>query len=115
MDSNNYEKKLERLSRAITEAILQSKNVKGAIQELQKDEIISAKSFMMLVMRMDSLADLVNSMQDTKTKSGKACRKRNDQFIDGKKLSRSEIEFYEYLAENFDETEWLKGNGLNLN
>jgi hypothetical protein len=115
MDSNNYEKKLERLSRAITEAILQSKNVRGAIQELKKDEIIGPKSFMMLVMRMDSLADLVDSMQGTNTKSGKANRKRNDQFIDGKKLSHSEIEFYEYLVEKFDQTEWLKGNGLTLN
>ncbi|MBI5186762.1 MAG: hypothetical protein HZA01_13690 [Nitrospinae bacterium] len=113
MDSNDYEKKLEKLSRSITEAILMSRNVRSAIQELKREEIIGPKSFLMLMMRMDSLADLVDTIQGNK-KNGKAQRRKNEQFIDGKKLSNSEIEFYEYLAEKFDETGWMKENGITL-
>ncbi len=116
MEPNDHEKKLEKLSRAITEAILRSNDVRNILLNLQKEDLIGSKSFLMLVMRVDGLADLVESIQRKKGKSDsrKSSKKGNDQYIDGKKLSRSEVEFYEYLAKNFDQAEWLNDNGLIL-
>ena len=114
MDSKDHEKKLERLSKAITEAILRSNNVRNALQDIQKENFIGANSLLMLVMRIDGLADLVNSMQENQGKKKKVSKKGSEQFIDGKKLSKSEIQFYEYLAESFDESGWLNENRLNF-
>lgn len=115
MEPNSHEKKLEKLSRAITEAILRSGDVRNALLELQKEDLIAAKSFIMLMLRMDGLAELADAIQSSEggtAGSKPAAKKRRSQFIDGKRLSRSELQFYEYLAKNFDETEWLKENGL---
>lgn len=115
MEPNNHERKLEKLSRAITEAILRSGDVRNALLDLQKEDLIAAKSFIMLMLRMDGLAELADAIQqsDGENSAPKAQRKkRKSQFIDGKKLSRSEVQFYEYLAQNFNETDWLKENGI---
>jgi len=115
MNSENHEKKLERLSRAITEAILRSKNVRHAFLELQEEGMISSRSFIMLVMRMDSLSELVDSIQENRKKAPRSSRKKRAQYIDGKKLSTSEIKFFDYLASQFDEAEWLREHGLIYN
>ena len=113
MDFGNHEKKLEKLSRAITEAILRSNNVRKALLDLQREDLIGSNSFIMLVMCMDGLADLVNSIHENRGRRSWASKKgKEDQYIDGRKLTQSEIDFYEYLAENFDEAEWLKKNRL---
>jgi hypothetical protein len=48
-----------------------------------------------------------------------ATKKRNkkkasekSQYIDGQKLSKSEVEFEEFLNERFDSNQWLRKNGL---
>ena len=115
MDSHDHEKKLERLSRAITDAILRSKDVRGAFLDLQREGVIGSKSFIMLVMRMDSLADLADSIRENEGKTPRPSGRNDAQYIDGRRLSASEIKFCEYLASKFDEAEWLRQHGLRLN
>lgn len=114
MEQDNHEKKLERLSKAIADAILGSDNVRNALFDVHKDNLIGEQNIIMLLLRMDGLPDLQDLIQKSKKKKRKSSKKEPSQYIDGKKLSRSEVKFHEYLSENFDEMDWLKKNGLAL-
>ena len=110
----------EKLSKAITEAVMTSPKVKQIISEIQEDEEISPKSFMVLVSKMEVLTDTLELEVEEelideppapkKIRSKKSSKKR--QFIDGQQLSKKEIEFQEFSNKNFDADEWLKKNGL---
>ncbi len=119
--SADPERDYEKLSKAITEAVLTSDKVKKVVAEIQQRDEICPQSFMVLVLKLSTLTDgfdvEVEEASDqakpkkkarrSKKKSGKA-----SQYIDGQKLSQKEIDFEEFVSKNFDAEEWLKKNGL---
>jgi hypothetical protein len=110
----------EKLSKAITEAVMTSHKVKKIISEIQEDEDICPKSFMVLVLKMEVLTDTLELEVEEELieePSPPKKRRRNKsskkpQFIDGQELSKKEVEFQEFSNKRFDTDEWLKKNGL---
>ena len=119
-ESDGAEYNFEKLSKAITEAVMTSPKVKKIVAEIQKDEEICPKSFMVLVLKMEVLTDSLELEVEegfeeeppvTKKRASKNSPKKT-QFIDGQRLSKKEIEFQEFSNKNFNTEEWLKKNGL---
>ncbi|MEE8127992.1 MAG: hypothetical protein V3T45_05510 [Nitrospinaceae bacterium] len=113
----NYEK----LSKAITEAVLCSPKVKKIVSEIQQRDDICPQSFMVLVLKLQSLTEgfeveVEEAPEKSKKKSRRTKKKvaEEAQYIDGARLSKKEIEFEEFISERFDAEEWLKKNGLIL-
>ena len=119
-DSDGSERSFEKLSKAITEAVMTSPKVKKIVAEIQKDEEICPKSFMVLVLKMEVLTDSLELEVEEELKEERPAPKkrrimkssRKPQFIDGQELSKKEIEFQEFTNKKFDDDEWLKKNGL---
>ena len=115
------ERDFEKLSRAITEAVMSSSKVRKIVEEIQEKTSICPQSFMVLVLKMEVLADALEldieegSVEKKKTRRGrKKSVKNQSQKIDGNKLSPNELAFEEYASERFDTEKWLKENGLSL-
>jgi len=111
----------EKLSKAITEAVLSSPKVKKIVSEIQKRDEICPQSFMVLVLKLQSLTEGFEvEVEEAPEKSKKKVRRTKKkmaeeaQYIDGARLSKKEIEFEEFINERFDAEEWLKRNSLNL-
>ncbi len=111
----------EKLSKAITEAVLSSPKVKKIVSEIQKRDEICPQSFMVLVLKLQSLTEGFEvEVEEAPEKSKKKVRRTKKkmaeeaQYIDGARLSKKEIEFEEFISERFDAEEWLKKNGLIL-
>ena len=119
-DSDGSERSFEKLSKAITEAVMTSPKVKKIVAEIQKDEDICTKSFMFLVLKMEVLTDSLELEVEEELKEERPAPKkrrskkssRKPQFIDGQELSKKEIKFQEFTNKKFDDDEWLKKNGL---
>ena len=119
-DSDGSERSFEKLSKAITEAVMTSPKVKKIVAEIQKGEDICSKSFMVLVLKMEVLTDSLELEVEEELKEERPGPKkrrsmkssRKPQFIDGQELSKKEIEFQEFTNKKFDDDEWLKKNGL---
>jgi hypothetical protein len=119
-DSNGSERSFEKLSKAITEAVMTSPKVKKIVAEIHKDENICPKSFMVLVLKMEVLTDSLELEVEEELKEERPAPKkrrskkssRKPQFIDGQELSKKEIEFQEFTNKKFDNDKWLKKNGL---
>lgn len=117
-DSEGSERSFEKLSKAITEAVMTSPKVKKIVAEIQKDDNICPKSFMVLVLKMEVLTDSLELEVEEELKEERPAPKkrkkssRKPQFIDGQELSKKEIEFQEFANKKFDDEEWLKKNGL---
>ena len=120
--SDGPERNFEKLSKAITEAVMTSPKVKKIVAEIQKNDEICPKSFMVLVLKMEVLTDSVElevAEEEELTEDQPAPKKRiikksskKPQFIDGQQLSKKEIEFQEFSNKKFNTDEWLKKNGL---
>jgi hypothetical protein len=111
----------EKLSKAITEAVLSSPSVKKIVSEIQKRDEICPQSFMVLVLKLQSLTEGFDvEVEEAPEKSKKKARRTKKkaaeeaQYIDGARLSKKELEFEEFISERFDAEEWLKKNGLIL-
>ncbi|MBF0291450.1 MAG: hypothetical protein HQK86_04765 [Nitrospinae bacterium] len=131
-DEKNNEKDMEILTRAIVDAITKSRDVREAIRRLTETDEVCSKSFMVLMLKVRSLAetmglDFPNTCSHEPEKLAAPAREKKSvedkqavlkklmtDFVDGKKLSQREMEFCEYLADNFDSGEWLKKHGLIL-
>ena len=121
-ESDGAERSFEKLSKAITEAVMTSSKVKKIVAEIQKNEEICPKSFMVLVLKMEVLTDSLELeveegiAKEHPTSRKHASRKfpKKAQFIDGSQLTKKEIEFQEYSNKKFNTEEWLKKNGLIL-
>ena len=121
-ESDGPERNFEKLSKAITEAVMTSPKVKKMVAEIQKNDEICPKSFMVLVLKMEVLTDSVElevEEEEETTEDQPAPKKRiikksskKPQFIDGQQLSKKEIEFQEFSNKKFNTEEWLKKNGL---
>jgi hypothetical protein len=118
--SDGPENNFEKLSKAITEAVMTSPKVKKMVAEIQKNDEICPKSFMVLVLKMEVLTDSVElEVEEELTEDQPSPKKRTikksskkPQFIDGQQLSKKEIEFQEFSNKKFNTEEWLKKNGL---
>ncbi|HJL85648.1 MAG TPA: hypothetical protein QF772_06245 [Nitrospinaceae bacterium] len=120
--SHDSEPEFEKLSKAITEAVMTSEKVRKIVEEIQKKDEICPQSFMVLVLKMQVLTESLemkieqdNSVEKPVTKKrGRKKTPEKSQFIDGRKLSKREIDFEEFLNERFDAESWLKKNGIIL-
>lgn len=117
---NPDDKEMEKLSKAIVEAILGSDDVKKALHKVQNIEFESPNSFMVFVVKLDSLADVKGKLKkaditEIKPKKPKARKKKDiSDVIDGRVLSKNEEKFLHYIAENFDQKDWLKKLKISL-
>ena len=118
--SHDSEPEFEKLSKAITEAVMTSDEVRKIVEEIQKKDAICPQSFMVLVLKMQVLTESLELKveQDDTTKKP-TTKKRNlrkihekSQYIDGRKLSKHEIDFENFFNEKFDSNKWLRKNGL---
>lgn len=118
--SHDSEPEFEKLSRAITEAVMTSDKVRKIVEEIQKKDEICPQSFMVLVLKMQVLTESLelkiehndNPEKPIPKKRNRKKSSEKPQFIDGRKLSKSEINFEEFLKKRFDSDSWLKKNGL---
>lgn len=120
-DTNDSERDFERLSRAITEAVMRSEKVRSIVEEIQKKENICPQSFMVLVLNMQSLSgamEMTAPEEEREEKPPKRTRRKkaagHDQYIDGRKLTKNEIAFQEFVNERFDADEWFRRNGISF-
>ena len=118
-ETDRPEENFEKLSKAITEAVMSSAKVKKVVEEISKKTSICPQSFMVLVLKMEVLADALEldveeaSVEHKKPKRGrKKSGKKQTQSIDGKPLTPNELAFEEYVNQLFDDDEWLRKNGL---
>ncbi len=118
-DSEGSERDFEKLSKAITEAVMTSEKVKKIVAEIQKKDNICPQSFMVLVLKMQVLTESLDMEVEEDVveekpapKRGRKKAKEQAQYIDGRKLSKKEIEYHERVNEKFDSKLWLKKNGL---
>jgi hypothetical protein len=120
--SHDSEPNFEKLSKAITEAVMTSDKVRKIVEEIQKNDDICPQSFMVLVLKMQVLTESLqlniegnDIVEDTVNR--KRTKKKNSktpQFIDGQELSKDEIDFEEFRSKQFDSENWLKKNRLSF-
>lgn len=121
-DSESPERDFEKLSKAITEAVMRSEKVREIVKDIQKKDNICPQSFMVLVLKMDALTDSDKlEVEDGFAEDSppqifeeKKKPKEQAQYIDGRKLTKNEIKFQEYTKDQFDTENWLRRNGLIL-
>ena len=117
--SHDSEPEFEKLSKAITEAVMTSEKVRRVVEEIQKKDEICPQSFMVLVLKMQVLTESLDLEIDDNTEEKPATKKpkrkksaKKPQYIDGQKLSQDEINFEEFRNKEFNTEDWLKDNGL---
>ena len=117
--SHDSEPEFEKLSKAITEAVMTSEKVRRVVEEIQKKDEICPQSFMVLVLKMQVLTESLeleiddNTVEKPTTKKPKRKKAaKKPQYIDGQKLSQDEINFEEFRNKEFNTEDWLKDNGL---
>ena len=117
--SHDSEPEFEKLSKAITEAVMTSDKVRRVVEEIQKKDEICPQSFMVLVLKMQVLTESLELEIDDNTEEKPATKKpkrkkaaKKPQYIDGQKLSQDEINFEEFRNKEFNTEDWLKDNGL---
>jgi len=118
--SHDSEPNFEKLSKAITEAVMTSEKVRKIVEEIQKNDDICPQSFMVLVLKMQVLTESLELNIEEhgsaeKPVIPKAARKKTQkksQYIDGRKLSKRELDFEEFRSKQFDSENWLKKNRL---
>ena len=118
--SHDSEPEFEKLSKAITEAVMTSEKVRKIVEEIQKKDEICPQSFMVLVLKMQVLTESLelkieqdnSARKSIAKKRGRKKTPEKSQYIDGRKLSKREVDFEEFLNERFNSESWLKKNGL---
>lgn len=120
-EKNIPDKDLEKLSRAITEAILNSKDIQKILEEIRKKDLVLPSTIMVMILKLDALWNVSEGMNsegynsdinDLKELFNKEKKKDKKQLIDGKELNPNDLAFQEYLDKRFNEEDWLKKNGL---
>ena len=120
--SHDSEPEFEKLFKAITEAVMTSEKVKKIVAAIQKNDRICPQSFMVLVLKMQVLTESLElEIEQEGTEKKPVAQKRGHkrtsekpQYIDGRKLSKREVDFEEFVNGRFDSETWLKKNGLIL-
>ncbi len=111
----------------INRAILTSKEVKSSIKILRDLDLLDHLSDYNLVLDVNALVDLIQrneTIRESKDRRAgdkpevqdKAAVDRDEikplDMVDGKELSRNEVQFQKHMEKNFDEGEWMKQIGI---
>ncbi len=112
---------IEKLSKAIVEAIVRSEEVQEAMRKIIETDGVGLNAHMVMMLKLDGLVKSLGLIDgdDTDTPEitpldvndivgGLSLRDVNK----GDELSEAELAFREYLAKTFDEDDWLKRNRL---
>ncbi len=124
-DDKKRDKEMEALSKAIVEAIMKSADVKEALGKVLNRENLRDSSFMALLLKIENLTQSMGLeiscscefegeelvAEDT---AGSDKQLLSENIEEDAKLSPQEKAFREFLADRFDEDEWLKKHGLIL-
>ncbi len=128
-DEERPDEEMELLSRAIIDAIVKSKDVRNAMNKLFQADESYAKSLMVLMLKVQNLADSLGTEGENgtefthekrlefNTKVEEELRNHDidiSNIVDGIRETSSETAFRKFLADRFDQDEWLKKNGLIL-
>lgn len=127
MFTNNLpEEELKRLTDVITDAIIKSNEAKALLADMYKRGLIDSSIVMLLALNIQNIdtikieTDCRAAVQTNTNNSNlpvvKTINKSDieNQYIDGQRLSKNEIDFYERCAEHFDEDRWLKNLGIKI-
>ena len=79
--SHDSEPEFERLSRAITEAVMSSEKVRKIVEEIQKKDEICPQSFMVLVLKMQVLTESLELKVEQENTTKKPTTKKNPEAI----------------------------------
>ena len=110
---NEPNEDIEKLSRAIMKAIATSKDVRNIIEDLKGKNCPIDKSIMVLMLELRAIMALTEEMETFFDKKKQTRRKRvTGNIIDGRMMTKKEIEYYKYCSVNFNQDEWLKKNGI---
>ncbi|HLC27256.1 MAG TPA: hypothetical protein VJM80_10850 [bacterium] len=102
-------KELEDLSRAISEAITKSEQVKKALANFTREKQGTENSGLVLMLRVRNTGIQVDEVREVYGKGAPAkSSSANAQYIDGRKLTPLEIAFEEHCVQRFDEQAWLR-------
>lgn len=115
-------REFDALYRKIFDTIVRAPEVKSELLALLKRGKLTSQTVFVLMARMDDLLQTIMKMEveaaeATIQKTGIERRPHllptiKSQYIDGKKLSPTEVQFEEYCRRGFDEEEWLKDIGV---
>jgi hypothetical protein len=112
--NNPPEEDIERLSKAIVDAIVSSKEVKSILSRLIEKDVMVDKGFMILMIKIQALSELADLTGKDNRAKRPSRKKSPKQYIDGRELTPGEMAFLDYCAKKFDEKEWLKKIGITL-
>lgn len=117
-DKNKIPKEFEELSKAITEAIMQSPEVRKIIEQILGENRSLTNNLLVLVMKFEILkGGLRSKIENSKglgSKSSDIHRQstKNSILVEGEKLPPDEMAFLDYCAKIFNEEKWLRENKL---
>lgn len=117
-DKDRSPKEFEALSKAITDAIMQSSEVRKIISQILRENRSLSNNLLVLIMkleilkggprsRLESHKGLGTHATDTPNRSTK-----KGTLVEGEKLSPEEAAFLDYCSKIFDEEKWLKEHKL---
>ncbi|MBI4828832.1 MAG: hypothetical protein HY804_08495 [Nitrospinae bacterium] len=123
-DDHQPDEQAEKLSRAIVEAILKSREVRKAVRQLSEEDEGYLKSYMVLMLKVSNLVEAVETGlasasggEEPAPRLKVKARPRSKPnefryFVDGRKVTPEEFAFCEYLSGKFDQQAWLKKLGI---
>ncbi len=117
-DKNKLPEGFEALSKAISNAIMQSQEVRAAIFQILRENSSLKNSLLIMVMKLESLREgSMKGIQNLKRSTARTNKVRKqtpqeDLFLDGEKFSSDEVAFLEYCSKIFDEEKWLKDHKI---
>jgi hypothetical protein len=112
---------MEKLSRAITQALLKSDDVLNILTLLKKNDRLKSDALIAFVLKANDLLHISKKEEIFQKSNANAfpagllnpAKISNEEiFIDGKKLSEQEIAFEEYCSTKFNEKKWLRDLGI---
>ncbi len=115
-DKSRPNAKMTELSRAITRALAKSDEVIHILNDLKKMNSLNSKAMIALILKANDLLAISETGNENRALPEKAASRAKllpvksgpgEEYIDGRKLSKKEIEFQEYCSGQFDEEEWL--------
>ncbi len=137
MSSNERDKDLKVLSHAIVDALARNDDVMSMLSDLKERNVIDSSTLLGLALKINDLleisgtaftneslrADSDDNEEVSLTKPTDVARKpvqavsenlesKTVGMIDGRKLSKNEVAFQEWVNGQFDEKGWLSSSGL---
>lgn len=99
---------LNELSKAITNALIKSDEVINTLFELKRQNMIDPSAKLAFIIKVNDIINIAEKLSEVKSPSSA----QGAEHVDGRKLTKNEIAFEEYLSEKFDEADWLKKHGI---